>query len=159
MITRPQTRQASLIRTLIVPCLVGIAGSAAAADDGDLDWLAGHWKSGGDDPVIEEIWTDGAGGLLLGLNRTQVGGQAVAFEFLRIERTPTGSRYCAQPGGRPATCFELTTQSASSARFENPDNDFPQIIEYRRDGRSLTATIADLSGEQAMVFSWERVGD
>lgn len=140
-------------------CLATIAGSANAAEDANLDWLSGHWQSRGSDPVIEEVWTDGAGGLLLGLNRTRVESQAVAFEYLRIETTDTGRRYCAQPDGRPATCFDLTGQTATSARFENADNDFPQVIEYSRDGRTLTATIADLTGEHAMVFSWERVGD
>jgi len=144
---------------LALACFAGMAGSACVAADDDFDWLAGHWQSGDDDPVVEEVWTDGAGGLLLGVNRTRIGGEAVAFEFLRIESTETGTRYCAQPSGRPATCFELTGQTVNSARFENADNDFPQVIEYSRDGHTLTATISDLSGEQSMRFSWERVGD
>lgn len=159
MKTRPPSRRILSIPTLAVACFAGLAGSACFAADDDFDWLAGHWQSGGGDPVVEEVWTNGAGGLLLGMNRTRVDGQAVAFEYLRIESSDTGSRYCAQPGGRPATCFELAGLTANSARFENVDNGFPQVIEYRRDGRMLTATIADLTGEQAMVFSWERVGD
>ncbi|WP_291843559.1 DUF6265 family protein [Maricaulis sp.] len=122
-----------------------------------LDWMAGHWRSTNADPVIEEVWTDGAGGLLLGINRTQVEGRAVGFEFLRIELAGETGRYCAQPGGRPATCFNLTEQSTMSVRFENPGNDFPQVIAYSRDGDVLTALISDLSGEQAMSFTWSRV--
>ncbi len=139
-----------------------LACTPLVAADGQaprLDWLAGHWASTNGDPVIEEIWTNGDGGLLLGVNRTQIEGRAVGFEFLRIEIGEDETRYCAQPGGRTAACFTLTEHSDHHARFENAAHDFPQVIQYQRDGDRLSATISDLSGEQAMRFDWRRRSD
>lgn len=132
---------------------------AAAGQTPDLDWMSGHWTSTGGDPVIEEIWTNADGGLLLGVNRTQVEGRAVGFEFLRIEITDDQTRYCAQPGGHAAACFTLSDHGDTHVRFEDSAHDFPQVIQYRREGDRLIATISDLSGEQAMQFEWQRVPD
>lgn len=135
--------------------------AAAQAQEPDLDWMSGHWRSAGEDPAIEEFWTDRAGGLMLGGNRTLSDGRAVAFEYLRIEPGPdeAGLRYCAQPGGGPATCFLLVDAGENHARFENPEHDFPQRIEYRREGDVLTATISDIERTQSMDFVWQQVGD
>ncbi|WP_297731972.1 DUF6265 family protein [uncultured Maricaulis sp.] len=151
----------SSLLTLAAAAMAGLALActplvAAAGQTPDLDWMSGHWTSTGGDPVIEEIWTNGDGGLLLGVNRTQVEGRAVGFEFLRIEIGEEQTRYCAQPGGRSAACFTLTEHGDSHARFENAEHDFPQVIEYSRDGDRLSALISDLSGEQAMQFDWQR---
>jgi hypothetical protein len=120
--------------------------------------MSGHWRSADGDPVVEEFWTDAAGGLMLGGNRTISSGRAVAFEYLRIEPGPDGgTRYCAQPGGRAATCFDLVEAMQDRARFENPEHDFPQRIEYRREGDTLTATISDMARTQSLDFVWRRV--
>lgn len=130
---------------------------ACQAQQPDLGWMEGAWRSTGEGPVSEEVWSDDAGGLMLGTNRTIANGRAVAFEFLRIELASDTARYCAQPGGQPAVCFTMTEIEGSRVRFENPEHDFPQVIAYQRDGDTLTATISDLSGEQAMSFSWQAV--
>ena len=129
------------------------------AEDLNLDWMAGAWRSTGPDPVIEESWTDGSSGLMLGVNQTVMNGRAVAFEFLRIESDLSGARFCAQPGGGTATCFDRVSQGEQEVRFENPGHDFPQVIEYWRRGDRLTARIADLTGETDMIFHWHRVRD
>ena len=51
----------------------------------------------------------------------------------------------------------MTENEGSRVRFENPEHDFPQVIAYQREGETLTATISDLTGEQAMSFSWQAV--
>ncbi|RKQ96598.1 DUF6265 family protein [Maricaulis maris] len=159
MITRKPARShvndhLALAALVIAACA---PASSALGQDDTLDWMTGHWRSTGGDPVIEEVWTDSAGGLLLGVNRTRVDGSAVGFEFLRIELAGETGRYCAQPGGRPASCFELVERGASSVRFENPDHDFPNVIAYSREGDVMTAVISDMSGEQAMSFAWTLV--
>ncbi|MEN0653847.1 MULTISPECIES: DUF6265 family protein [Hyphobacterium] len=133
---------------------------AAPATAGDLDFLTGHWRSAPGGRVTEEIWTDGNGGLFLGVNRTLVDGEARAFEFLRIVWNEEGEgEYCAQPNGGPATCFRLVETGDSHAVFENAEHDFPQRIGYAREGDTLTATISDMSGEQSFSFVWTRVTD
>ena len=139
--------------------LLCTAMPGALAQSPGLDWMAGTWRSTGPGPVIEESWSTGEGGLMLGFNRTIRDGRAIAFEFMRIETGPDGLRYCAQPGGGAATCFDRVSQDWQEVRFENPEHDFPQVIEYWRSGNLLTARIADLSGETDMVFHWQRVED
>ncbi|MGF1462567.1 MAG: DUF6265 family protein [Maricaulaceae bacterium] len=131
-------------------------GVAAAENGADLAWLAGHWRAEADNRISEEIWTQPEGGLMLGLNRTIRNGEAVAFEFLRLE---IGSEtvLVGQPGGGSGTTFTLVRHDAQSARFENPDHDFPQRIVYARDGATLTATLSDMSGGQVRRFQWRRV--
>jgi len=95
-----------------------------------LSWLAGTWRAAIEDGVVEEYWTDPAGGLMLGLSRTLVGGEAVGFEFLRIEARSDEIIYVAQPNGRPGTEFELTVVDGARAVFENPAHDHPKILRY-----------------------------
>lgn len=132
---------------------------AACASADDLGWFEGHWRSESEGRVSEEIWTNGDGGLFLGVNRTLRDGQARGFEFLRIHNSEARTAYCAQPGGSEAVCFERTGGDETSVTFENAAHDFPQRITYARDGDTLTATISDLSGEQSMSFGWTLYSD
>lgn len=61
--------------------------------------------------------------------------------------------YIAQPGGKPPTAFKRTAGGETWARFENPDHDFPQRIEYRREGDRLHAEVAGRgkNGEEAVL--------
>lgn len=133
--------------------------TAAPAFANDLDWIEGHWRSAEGGQVSEEIWTNGDGGLHLGVNRTVIDGQARGYEFLLIAVTDTGATYCAQPGGNEAVCFPSTSVETNRVVFENPDHDFPQRIVYQRTGNSLSATISDTSGERNYEFGWDLVTD
>ena len=66
----------------------------------------------------------------------------VSFEFLRIAEIDGVPTYHAQPGGRAPTAFKRSDGGAQWVRFENPAHDFPQRIEYRRDGDLLNAVIS-----------------
>ena len=147
-----------MLQLIAAACLL-IQDADAAADDPDLAWMEGRWRSMDEGRISEEFWTDADGGLALGVNRSLVDGRAVAFEFLRIGRAEDGWRYCAQPGGGEAVCFAMTFHHDAEIRFENPDHDFPQVIEYFRSGDVLWAQISDLEGEQRIGFRWMRVSD
>ena len=47
----------------------------------------------------------------------------------------------AQPGGAAAVPFKRTDGDKDWIRFENPQHDYPQRIEYRRVGEELHAEI------------------
>ncbi len=129
-----------------------------------LDWLAGHWRSENGARVSEEIWSEPEGGLMLGMSRTIRDGKARGFEFLRIEigavsgtagdGAGEGAALFAQPGGRPAVRFTLTSSAPNEATFENPDHDYPQRIVYSREGDHLTATISRIDGSDQRAFGW-----
>lgn len=165
-----------MMKYLLAAGLMMTGCASATADDlsqpysHHFAWIEGHWRSESEGRVSEEIWTNGEGGLFLGVNRTIRDGQARGFEFLRIIVTDEGAAYCAQPGGGEAVCFDWVQSGmmlvddagvavAGTVEFANPDHDFPQIITYQGGGDQLTATISDLSRETVITFSWTRVED
>ncbi len=104
--------------------------------------MAGSWEAPMGNILIEEHWTQPAGGTLFGVNRTIIAGKTKAFEFLRIETRADGIFYVAQPGGRPPTDFKLTRLEKQEVVFENPEHDFPQRIIYRKEfGGTLHARV------------------
>jgi hypothetical protein len=116
----------------------------------DLAWLSGAWVLEHGGTRTEETWSPAASNAILGMSRTLRGDRMVAFEFLRIVQREDGIYYVAQPGGRPATDFKLTSFDGATAIFENPQHDFPKRILYKRnpDG-SLTARIDGGAGVSA----------
>ena len=114
-----------------------------------LSWLEGAWiDPEGGARTVEEHWIVPRGGLMLGVNRSIRDGQAIAFEFLRIEKRDDESIvYVAQPNGRsPGTDFPLVEHSENRAVFRNPDHDFPDTLIYERVGDDLTIRVEGQSG-------------
>ncbi len=147
---------ASALLALSVPAL-GQGSASPRANLASLGWLAGSWAGTADGEEMEEHWTAPKGGSMLGLHRDVKGGRAVSFEFLRIEETPDGIAYLAQPKGRPATAFRLTESGPRRVVFANPQHDFPQRILYWLDGDgALHARVEGRPGgkETAMEWTW-----
>jgi hypothetical protein len=115
---------------------------AMAAEAPDLGWMAGHWCSEEGGRRVDELWLPPVGGALHGLSRTVADGSVESFEFLRIGHEKGTTTFYAQPNGVAPTGFTLSAHGADWARFENPAHDFPNRIEYRRDGEALNAQIS-----------------
>lgn len=123
----------------------------------DLAWLAGHWKEERQEKFTEELWMPARGGMMLGLNRTSREKGKGQFEYLRIEQDAEGIVYFASPGGSMPTPFRLMVLEADRAIFENPEHDFPKVIEYRLEDGKLEVSIA--GDEPGPAWSFERGGD
>jgi hypothetical protein len=122
---------------------LGVSASSSASEKpAPLDWFAGHWCAQRNGQLIEEQWLAPRGDVLLGLSRTVKGAKTASFEFLRIEWTAGVPSYIAQPQGHPPVVFKWVAGGADWARFENPANDFPKRIEYRKTKDGLFAEIA-----------------
>lgn len=121
-----------------------LSSTTFAADPGatDLSWLAGRWCSADGSGGYEESWLQPRGGGMVGVARELKGERMVSFEFLRIGEVDGTPTYFAQPGGRAPTAFKRSDGGEHWVRFENPANDFPQRIEYRREGDLLNAEIS-----------------
>ncbi len=141
---------------------VGLALSAGQAAGGEagLDWLAGRWCGGDAGRQLEEVWLPEAGGTLLGMSRTLREGRLASFEFMRITLDPAaGIALHVQPGGVAETVFARADGGEGWIRFENTAHDFPNLIEYRREGERLRAYIAGPGdgGEQVRIpFDYAR---
>lgn len=92
---------------------------------------------------------------MLGVNRSVAEGRTVFFEYLRIETSESAVVYLASPLGRdPPTRFVSVASGPGWIAFENAEHDYPQRIEYRRDGDELTMTICGQEDGQPKSASW-----
>ena len=135
-----------------------LVGTAANADSAAApDWIGGHWCAALGRDTVEEFWLPPQGGVAIGMSRTLRDGRTAGFEYLRIAEVDGTLSYVAQPGGRPPTIFKRTDGGERWIRFENSAHDFPQRIEYRREGDALRATIAGPGrdgGETVIAFDY-----
>ena len=127
---------------LLLATSMALAADAGSSTAANVGWLSGHWCARSGEQLIEEYWLPAQGDLALGMSRTVEAGKTRSFEFLRIEHSGTVTNYVAQPQGRPATAFALSASGADWVRFENPQHDFPQRVEYGRTATGLHAEIA-----------------
>jgi hypothetical protein len=124
-----------------------------------LAWLAGHWSREHDGMVFEEAWLAPRGRSMLGVNRVANAENTYAHESLRIYEEDGALYYEASPSGQAKTRFTLTSANGQRAVFENPEHDFPQVIEYRLDGDELRAFIrgpGDDGATREVEFRWTR---
>ena len=128
-------------KAMLGACVLLCSGQAASAEPG-LDWLAGHWCSSDQGRQVDEVWLPEAGGTLLGMSRTLRGAKVESFEYTRIVSEAGVAQFHVQPNGAPATVFAQAARGDGWIRFENSAHDFPNRIEYRRDGDTLHAHIA-----------------
>lgn len=147
-------------KTLLVIGLALCSGQVASGERA-LDWFAGHWCGGEGGRQVEEVWLPESGGALLGMSRTVRGGATESFEFMRIVPEGRNAGFHVQPNGAPPTVFAIAARGTDWVRFENPAHDFPNQIEYRREGERLHAWIAGpgRDGKQRKIpFEYRRCG-
>jgi hypothetical protein len=134
---------------------------AAAADIASLQWLAGCWTGTMEGREVEEHWMKPAGGTMFGMSRTVAGGKTVAFEFLELRQQGPSLSYTARPSGQPQASFQWVSGDRTSARFENPAHDFPQVVTYtlKSDGSLLARIEGTSRGKpRAVDFPMRRGG-
>lgn len=133
----------------------GAEGTMQVEDLEVLSWLIGTW---GDEQTLEH-WTDGAGGLMLGVHRDLRNGRASFFEFLRIALGRDGGVvYLASPAGRhPPTVFTMTEVGENRVVFTNPDHDYPQRIDYALEEGDLVVTISKADQSDQRTWRWRRL--
>lgn len=121
-----------------------------------LAWMSGRWSGNINGVLMEELWTDPAGGIMLGLHR-DVAGPKTSFEFLRIAEVNGRLAYLASPAGQPAVQFPLVESSVKRVVFENRQHDFPQRIIYWMAGAKLCARVeGPAGGEMNEEWCWSR---
>lgn len=124
-------------------------------------WLEGHWvhedKAKGS--WTEESWLS-RGRMLVGVAMSGSGEAAKNYEYMRIETDKEGrTTFWASPQGRTHVPFKMVSLGAAEVVFENPANDFPTRITYRRANDLLVATISGPGGAKAQTWRYRRVGD
>jgi hypothetical protein len=137
--------------------LLAAFGSQDMRPQPSLDWMAGYWLACNGGREVAETWSNRRGSVMLGTNTT-VGPEAANWEQMRIEsvsQQENGLSFFAQPrGAMQATEFPLSRWGAREAVFENPYNDFPQRVIYRRIGDRLIGRIEGRSGGREQSMEW-----
>jgi hypothetical protein len=63
------------------------ASAVAAGPPATLDqmkWLVGHWKGTGLGGISEEMWSEPAGGVMMGMYRLVINGKPSLYEFIHL---------------------------------------------------------------------------
>lgn len=136
--------------------LMAAWSASAAAVEPAPDFIAGDWCAVNGESRFEERWTAAADGRMHALARSFKGARLTGFEFLRIEPVDGAYAYIAQPGGNPPTVFGASERGDQRIVFTNPQHDYPQRIEYWRDGSGLHAKVsgAPTPGEAPQQFDF-----
>jgi hypothetical protein len=124
-------------------------------------WLGGHWvhEDRAKGTWTEENWLS-RGKMLAGVSMSGSGEMVKSYEFMRIETDKEGrTTFWASPQGGKPVPFRMVSLSAAEVVFENPANDFPTRITYRRADDLLVATISGPGGANAQTWRYRRVGD
>jgi hypothetical protein len=154
------------MRVLIFSALLLFTPAAQAQSVSDLTWLVGCWRT--DAPreaesgaVTTEVWVDPPGPAMFGYSYTEGEGQVQGWEQMRIDEADGGwPRFVAMPGGAAPVAFRMREQAEPTpnrAQFDNPQHDYPQTIEYRREGNRLTATTSRSDGSDAFSYEYRRI--
>ena len=101
-----------------------------------LGWLHGCWDGKVNQRDFREEWLPLRGDMMIGVSHTVSQGKTQDFEYLRLELRPEGVFYVAAPSGKKETSFRFSGKTQDGDRdiftFENPVDEFPQRIIYRR---------------------------
>ena len=140
-------------RFALAVCILTIAACGTltfAGDDDDekggldkLSFMVGGWRCGTGQSLLEEHWQSEAGGSMLGMCRIGSDANKTLYEIILIEETDDGPvmsilhfvKGLKARDKKPAK-FKLVEHTKDSAVFEDPKNDFPSKIIYRRTGDS-----------------------
>lgn len=111
-----------------------------------LSWLEGCWTTPSGDGIYRECW-EPVGLTVSGTGHHEIHRRSTLAERLVLRDDAGTAVYVATPAGAEPTPFRATKVEENHAVFENPDHDFPKVIEYERVGDVLTAHVtADGSG-------------
>ena len=129
-----------------------------------LGWLHGCWDGKVNQRDFREEWLPLRGDMMIGVSHTVSQGKTQDFEYLRLELRPEGVFYVAAPSGKKETSFRFSGKTQDGDReiftFENPVDEFPQRIIYRRGSEGwLYAHVEGTLGGQArsVIYPMRRV--
>jgi hypothetical protein len=137
-----------------------LTSAAQAQTLADLHWLKGCWRTDGGGPEITEVWIAPAAPVMFGYSYTIGEGEVQGWEQTRIEMIDGWPHFVAMPGGDAPVRFRLRETAPTTpnhAWFDNPGHDYPQTVEYHREGNRLHAAISATDGSNRIAFEYRRI--
>lgn len=124
-----------------------------------LGFMSGCWTTPKDaKQELRECFTAPYAGLIQGSSQTVKDGKTTQIEFAAIQEKDGKVTYAPIFNGKALSAFTLTQAEGKTAVFENPTNDFPKKIIYRRnaDG-SLTARTEGAKTDDPANEEWTMI--
>jgi hypothetical protein len=119
---------------LVLATTAAMAQTTLPVSVKDLSFMSGCWTTPkGATPEIRECYTAPYAGLMQGSSQTVRDGKTTQVEFIAIRESNDGVIYAPIFNGKALSTFKLSQVDGPMAVFENPQNDFPKKIIYRRD--------------------------
>ena len=141
----------STLLALLLSALPGpvLAQEPAGCPAGEtLEWMVGRWRSEVESTVFLEAWTRDADGILHGRAQSHKADGTEIFlnETMFITWRDEGLVYAVDPENDGVFIeFVASECGPDSVKFDNPDNEFPKRIEYRRNEQGeLSAHLTDM---------------
>jgi Domain of unknown function (DUF6265) len=146
------------------PANAAIAPGNPTATLEPFGWLHGCWDGKVNGRDFREEWLPLRGDMMVGVSQTVMQGKTQDFEYLRLELRPEGVFYVAVTPGRKETPFRFAGETQDGASeiftFENPVDEFPQRIKYRRgtEGWLYAHVEGKLNGQpRSVIYPMRRV--
>ena len=141
----------------------------ARAKTADLAWMSGHWIGTGLGGEIEEIWSQPAGGSLMGMFRLVAQDRAKLYEFLLVEEGERGVEFRFKHFNRGYQAWEkdgplsfvLVDSAPGRAVFESTDPEqSPARMIYHRTSEDGLAVVVEnpeaISGPRSFEVVFRR---
>ncbi|KPM47492.1 DUF6265 family protein [Jiulongibacter sediminis] len=147
------------MRFLILVIIAGLFNSCSTSlseekQENNLDWLLGSWQRTNDEDGREtfESWSKQNDSNYYGLGYTLSEGDTVFREDLRIFRKDSSWVFEVTGVNEDPTLFIFTQSDSVSFLAENPENDFPKAIEYKKTKEGFHAEVK--SDEMSIGFDF-----
>jgi len=126
--------------------------------EADFSWLLGSWQRVNEKEGVQtfEHWKQASNELYLGMGCTLKEGDTIWQEAIQLRKV--GKRWDFEVKGKgetKPTVFALTKIEKESFVCENPENEFPKVIGYQKNGTGLSAIIS--GGGPDITFEFKRI--
>lgn len=138
-----------LISVLLISC--------KSQNTENFDWILGEWVRTNEaaGKVTTEKWKMKSESMYLGEGLTLKGNDTTFHENMKLWKSDDGWCFDVQtPNEVNPTKFKLTHIGEGAFTCENPENEFPKVIKYFKEGEMLKAEIS--AGEMEVAFEFER---
>jgi hypothetical protein len=117
-----------------------VTPAAAAETIASFSWLEGCWRGAVNQREFTEKWMSARGGAMQGTGQMVLAGKPQSDEKLRLEPRADGMFYVVAPTGQKEEAFRFIGKTVDTIEgrsdeiytFENPAQEFPRRIVYRR---------------------------
>lgn len=153
------------MRLFILLTALLFAPAAHAQSLGDFAFMTGCWRTEAPAEAesgaqVTEVWTSPPLPAMLGYSYTIGEGEIQAWEQTRIEMIDGWPSFIAMPNGGSPVAFRMVEPGApvtDIVQFANEAHDFPTLVQYRREGEMLIASIYGEDGESEISFRYHRI--